>query len=125
MNQQIHSGTKKIQGDQDTKSLGKNKSENGASTNLSEGSNDTFDEELGHKKGEKFEFINEQTENWPQWSISQQTQQVQTDKVENQTVQQTNTIPAWDDDFMYCRGMTPAMRKRMRERREEAQRQQA
>ena len=70
----IKLGQNKIS-DSDNLSVGNKKSENGGnSTNLSEGSNDTFDEEFNHKKGDKFEFINEKSENWPQWSVSQQQQ---------------------------------------------------
>lgn len=46
------------------------KSENGGSTNLSEGSNDV-DDDFKTKKDEKFEFINEQVDTWPQWSVDQ------------------------------------------------------
>ena len=50
-------------------------SEKGASTNLSQTSNETFDEELSHKKGEKFEFINEDIKEWPQWSVNEKKKQ--------------------------------------------------
>lgn len=49
----------------------KAKSENGGSTNLSEGSNEV-DEEFKVSKNEKFEFINEKVDEWPQWSVENQ-----------------------------------------------------
>lgn len=57
-----------------TKSIEKAHTENG-STNLSEGTSEV-DQEFKVKKGEKFQFINETVENWPQWTVDQaQTEQ--------------------------------------------------
>ena len=47
------------------------KSEHGGPTNLSEGSVESIDEDLQVKKGDKFEFINEEAKVWPQWTVQQ------------------------------------------------------
>lgn len=52
----------------------KAKSEHGDSTNLSEPSNEV-DEEFKVDQKEKFEFINEQAEDWPQWSVEEKKKQ--------------------------------------------------
>ena len=90
------------------------KSENGASTNLSEGSNDTGDDDLKPQPGEKFEFINEGSENWPQWTVGKQNSAQQTEQQQTQTIEKPieeapvkiNYLPYEDDDIYYCRGMT-------------------
>jgi hypothetical protein len=41
----------------------------GQSTNLSEGSLENHDEDFKVVKGEKFEFINEEVKDWPQWTV--------------------------------------------------------
>lgn len=43
-------------------------SENG-STNQSDGTIDDLDEDLAIDQKQKFEFINESVENWPQWTV--------------------------------------------------------
>ena len=53
--------------------LEKARSEHG-STNISDGSNEV-DDEFKQKEGEKFEFINEKVNEWPQWSVDQKNQQ--------------------------------------------------
>lgn len=87
----------------------KAKSENGASTNLSEGSNEV-DDEFKQKKGEKFEFINEKVNEWPQWSVEQKNQQPK--EVQQQAVEEIQKID-FDDEFMYNRGFSfPIKRKK-------------
>lgn len=54
----------------------KAKSEHAVSTNLSEGSNE-IDDEFKQKKGEKFEFINEKVEQWPQWTVDEKSKEKQ------------------------------------------------
>ena len=49
-------------------------SEHAVSTNLSEGSNE-IDDEFKQKEGEKFEFINEKVEQWPQWTVDDKTKE--------------------------------------------------
>lgn len=52
-------------------SLEKATSENGGSTNLSENSLEQVDEEFKQPQGQKFEFINENYEQWPKWSLGE------------------------------------------------------
>ena len=66
-----------------TRSIQKANTENG-STNLSEGTSEV-DEEFKVKKGEKFQFINESAEDWPQWTVEQaQTEQAKKDAQEKE-----------------------------------------
>ena len=47
-------------------------SENGNSTTMSDGSTEQIDEEFSHEKDKKFEFINENYQQWPKWSLGSQ-----------------------------------------------------
>lgn len=79
-------------------------SENGGSTNLSEGSLEQVDEDLKHPQGQKYEFINESYQEWPKWSIKPVETEV------NETEKQVDELAAikihnFDDDFMYNRAL--------------------
>ena len=65
---------------------------------------ESIDEDLKVKKGEKFEFINEQPNNWPQWSVEQKTGDQNVDSIEPE-VQDLNAYD-YEQDFMYNRGIS-------------------
>lgn len=66
------------------------KSDHGGSTTLSQGTSDV-DDQFKSKKDEKFEFINEQVENWPQWSVDQPQPNTQNKVVEAPKTQAAST----------------------------------